>query len=79
MLGTRNERSPQAVSKAWDIHSQGLAELVQLRGPEQFARKDGRDLFWVVFNTIVSSVRVQLSCNSSNWVLFFSSSKFEPS
>jgi hypothetical protein len=60
MLGTRNERSPRTMSKAWDIHSQGLAELVQLRGPEQFARKEGRDLFWVVFNTIVSAIRVQL-------------------
>lgn len=41
-------------SSEWDIHSQGMIKLILLRGAQQFARHDGRNLFWVVINTVVS-------------------------
>lgn len=54
ILGTQDATSLQAASSGWNIHNQGLTELVRVRGEEQFKRQDGRNLFWVVFNTIVS-------------------------
>ena len=40
----------------WDIHNQGLIEIIRLRGLEQFKYQNGRNLFYIVFNTMVSLV-----------------------
>jgi hypothetical protein len=44
--------SANAFSK-WDIHNQGLIELIRQRGRDQFRRQDGRNLFFTVYNTMV--------------------------
>jgi hypothetical protein len=31
-----------------------LTELIRLGGTGRFARRDGRNVFWIVFNTVVS-------------------------
>jgi hypothetical protein len=40
----------------WDSHNHGLIQLIRLRGLEQFRRQDGRNLFCVVFNNLVSEI-----------------------
>jgi hypothetical protein len=51
--------SPDSVNRfsVWDIHNQGLIELIRLRGLEQFKSEDGRNLFCIIFNTMVSLSR----------------------
>ncbi|KKK16940.1 hypothetical protein ARAM_003754 [Aspergillus rambellii] len=41
-----------SVAAAWDVHCNGMLELIRLRGPQQFTTHAGRSLFWVVFNTV---------------------------
>ncbi|RFU27687.1 hypothetical protein B7463_g8634, partial [Scytalidium lignicola] len=52
LLAPRNSASSVVMSSAWKIHSQGLTELIRLRGPEHFATKDARNLFWIILNTL---------------------------
>ncbi|KAH8698395.1 hypothetical protein BGW36DRAFT_293631 [Talaromyces proteolyticus] len=39
---------------SWDIHNQGLLQLIRVRGLEQFQDQDGRNLFCIIFNNLVS-------------------------
>ncbi|KAJ6184745.1 hypothetical protein N7519_006046 [Penicillium mononematosum] len=52
LLGARESVNPVAKYSGWDIHSRGLIELIRLGGTERFARRDGRNVFWIVFNTV---------------------------
>ncbi|QKX63045.1 uncharacterized protein TRUGW13939_10213 [Talaromyces rugulosus] len=52
MLSTRNDTPHSVASSGWELHSQGLVALVRVRGPQQFSRQDGRNIFWVIFTTI---------------------------
>jgi hypothetical protein len=54
LLGARESANPVAEYSGWDIHSRALTELIRLGGTGRFARRDGRNVFWIVFNTVVS-------------------------
>ena len=38
----------------WNLHTQGMATLLQLRGTAGFDSVVGRNLFWLLFNSVVS-------------------------
>lgn len=54
LLGARESANPVTEYSGWDIHSRALTELIRLGGTGRFARRDGRNVFWIVFNTVVS-------------------------
>lgn len=54
LLSMRESSNSLVMSPGWDVHSQGLTALIRLRGPENFVTQDGRNLFWIVFNSLVS-------------------------
>lgn len=56
LLGAREGVNAAAEYSGWDIHSRALTELIRLGGTERFARRDGRNVFWIVYNTVVSLV-----------------------
>lgn len=56
LFGARSGVHRVVGSSEWDIHSQGLTKLVLLRGVEQLKTKEGRNLFWIVINTLVSPI-----------------------
>jgi hypothetical protein len=60
MSSTQNDTPPSVASSGWELHSQGLVALVRVRGPQQFARQEGRNIFWVIFTTIVSHIKLLL-------------------
>ncbi|RFU34116.1 hypothetical protein B7463_g2194, partial [Scytalidium lignicola] len=52
LLDARSGAKVGPPSSGWDIHSRGMAELIRLRGPDRFTTREGRNLFWIVFNTV---------------------------
>ncbi|KAJ6147670.1 hypothetical protein N7497_009652 [Penicillium chrysogenum] len=52
LLGARESANPVTEYSGWDIHSRALTELIRLGGTGRFARRDGRNVFWIVFNTV---------------------------
>lgn len=54
------DTTPSVASSGWELHTQGLIALVRARGLQQFSRQDGRNIFWVVFTTIVSHINLLL-------------------
>lgn len=50
MLGNTDHTGPSG----WHIHSQGMLELLRQRDIEWLAQRDGRNIFWIILNTVVS-------------------------
>lgn len=54
LWGVWHNVNPVSISRGWDVHSQGLTELLRLRGSESFTTRRSRNLFWIIFNNLVS-------------------------
>ncbi|KAK2767529.1 hypothetical protein FQN54_003686 [Arachnomyces sp. PD_36] len=52
LLGAQESTNSDVEYSGWDIHSRGMTELLRLRSAENFATRNGRNVFWIVFNTV---------------------------
>lgn len=59
MLAARTPFQAFPDQSAWYHHTQGMISLIQLRGPEQFNTRRGRNLFWVTFEHVVRIISLR--------------------